>query len=163
MITLKNILVATDFGEAADVALTYGRGLAGRFGARLHVLHVAQNVYVNAIGAENFAVIAPTLQQSLEQGACTALNHLLIDRDASGPPTIPVVLTSSSPALTIVDYAKHNAIDLIVMGTHGRGALAQIVMGSVAERVVRLATCPVLTIKHPEQEFVRQEVQVAVA
>jgi len=163
MIAFKNILVATDFGEAADAALTYGRALSGRFGATLHVLHVAQNMVVNTIGAENFAVIAPTLMQNLENDARTALTQLLIDSDASGPPTKPVVLTSSSPAFAIVDDARDNAIDLIVMGTHGRGALAHLVMGSVAECVVRLATCPVLTLKHPDHEFVRQDTLVAVA
>jgi len=74
-----------------------------------------------------------------------------------------VLITSSSPAFAIVDYAREHEIDLIVMGTHGRGALAHLMMGSVAERVVRLAPCPVLTIKHPEHEFVQPDVLVAVA
>lgn len=73
------------------------------------------------------------------------------------------MLASNSPALTIVDYAMGHRIDLIVMGTHGRGALAHMVMGSVAERVVRLAPCPVLTVRHPEHEFVRPDALVPVA
>jgi nucleotide-binding universal stress UspA family protein len=157
MIGLKNILVATDFGEAADAALTYGRALADQFGATLHVLHVAQNGYINALGAENFATIAPNLQRELEKAARKELDELLIDSDGSGVRTRPVVLTSSSPAFAIVDYAGGNNIDLIVMGTHGRGTLAHIFMGSVAERVVRMAQCPVLTVKHPEHEFVRAD------
>src|SRR5439155_23986583 len=84
----------------------------------------------------------------------TRLRELVIDGDNSGPPTRPVVMTSHSPALTIAEYAKANNIDLIVMGTHGRGGLAHVVMGSVAERVVRIAPCPVMTIRHPEHEFV---------
>ena len=163
MIAVKSILVPTDFGEAADAALTYGRALARRFGATLHVLHVAQNIYVNAFGAENYAAVAPHLQQDLEEAARKELDELLIDSDKSGPPTKPVVLTSSSPAFAIVDYATTNSVDLIVMGTHGRGALAHIMMGSVAERVVRLAPCPVLTVKHPEHEFVSPDALVAVA
>lgn len=162
MITLKNILVATDFGEAADVALTYGRELAGRFGATLHVLHVADNIYINAFGAETYAAMAPDLQTELEASAPKKLDELLIDSDRSGPPTKRALLTSSSPAFAIVDFAKDNNIDLIVMGTHGRGALAHLVMGSVAERVVRLAACPVLTVRHPEHEFVLPDSPVKV-
>jgi nucleotide-binding universal stress UspA family protein len=58
------------------------------------------------------------------------------------------------PVVEILRYAKAEAIDLIVMGTHGRGKLAHLLMGSVAERVVRLAPCPVLTVHHPQREFV---------
>ena len=163
MITVKNILVATDFGEASDAALTYGRELAGRFGATLHVLHVAENVYVTTFGAETYAAMAPNLQRELEEAAHLKLNELVMDSDRSGPPTRPVVMTSTSPAYAIVDYARENGIDLIVMGTHGRGALAHLLMGSVAERVVRLAPCPVLTVRHPEHEFVRPDTLVAVA
>jgi len=163
MITMKNVLVATDFGEASDAALAYGRTLAGRFGARLHVLHVAQNIYLNAFGAENFASIAPRLQQELEDAARAELNERLIDSDKSGPPTEGVILTAASPAFTIVDYAREHDIDLIVMGTHGRGALTHFLMGSVAERVVRMAPCPVLTIKHPEHDFVQPDALAAAA
>src|SRR5579864_8386003 len=67
MMTLKNILVATDFGEAAEAALAYGRAFASRFGATLHVLHVAQNVYLGA-GAEGFVAIPPTLQEDIVEG-----------------------------------------------------------------------------------------------
>jgi nucleotide-binding universal stress UspA family protein len=154
MITVKNILVPTDFGEAADGALMYGRALAERFGATLQVLHVAQNIYVSAFGADSYAAVTPNLQEDIEDAARKQLDELLVDSDKSGPPTKRVVLTSTSPAFAIVDYAKDNNIDLIVMGTHGRGALAHAVMGSVAERVVRLAPCPVLTVRHPEHEFV---------
>jgi len=157
MIAINNILVATDFGEASDSALRYGRELATRFGATLHVLHVAQNVYVTTFGAETYAAIVPEMQDEIEKAAKKRLDEALIDSDGSGPKTKAVVMTSSSPAYAIVDYARDHAVDLIVMGTHGRGALAHIVMGSVAERVVRLATCPVLTVRHPEHEFVKPD------
>ena len=65
-----------------------------------------------------------------------------------------VLDTSDDPADAITEYAKTANIDLIVMGTNGRGAVAQLLVGSVAERVVRTAHCPVLTVKHPEHEFV---------
>jgi nucleotide-binding universal stress UspA family protein len=88
---------------------------------------------------------------------------MLVDTDGSGPTSIPVVLTASSPAQAIVEYAKDHEIDMIVIGTHGRGALAHLVMGNVAERVVRLAPCPVLTVRHPERDFVRPDALAVVA
>jgi len=163
MIALNHILVATDFSEPSEAALSYGRELATRFNATLHVLHVAQNVYITTFGAENYAAIAPDLQQQIEEDARRRLGELLIDSDKSGPKTIPAVMTASSPAFAIIDYAKDHEIDVIVMGTHGRGALAHLVMGSVAERVVRLAPCPVLTVRHPEHDFVRPDTLVVAA
>jgi nucleotide-binding universal stress UspA family protein len=162
MIAMKNILVATDFGEAADNALVYGRELATRFDATLHVLHVAENVYITAFGAETYASFAPDLQRDLEQNAQRRLHDAVLDSDGSGPTTVPVVMTSSSPAFAIVDYAREHGIDLVIMGTHGRGALGHILMGSVAERVVRLAPCPVLTIRQPGHDFVHPDGLVAV-
>jgi nucleotide-binding universal stress UspA family protein len=163
MIAIHNILVATDFGEASDSALCYGRELAGRFGATLHVLHVAENVYVTTFGAETYAAIVPEIQQEIEKAARKRLDEALIDSDHSGPPAKAIVTTSSSPAYAIVDYAREHGIDLIIMGTHGRGALAHLVMGSVAERVVRLASCPVLTVRNPEHEFVKPDTLLATA
>jgi len=162
MIAMKNVLVATDFGEAADTALAYGRELATRFGATLHVLHVAENVYITAFGAETYASFAPDLQRDIEEAAHKRLDEKLIDSDRSGPRTIPAVMTSSSPAFAIIDYAREHEIDLIIMGTHGRGTLGHFIMGSVAERVVRLAGCPVLTIRHPERDFVHPDALTAV-
>jgi nucleotide-binding universal stress UspA family protein len=161
MIALTRILVATDFSEPSDAALTYGRELAQRFGATLHVLHIAPTAAYMTFGAESYAAVSPALQQQIEDDAMHRLQELLIDSDRSGPPAVPVVVAASSPAFAIVQYARDHHADLIVMGTHGRGALAHLVMGSVAERVVRYAPCPVLTVRHPEREFVRKDALVA--
>ncbi len=142
MITLKNILVATDFGEAADAALAYGRELSRRCGATLHLLHVADNVFVTTFGNETHAAMAPDLQRTLEEAARERLHDLILDSDRGGPPTEPIILTSSSPATAIIDYAGERSMDLIVIGTHGRGVFGHLLMGSVAEKVVRLARCP---------------------
>jgi len=163
MIKLKKILVATDFSEPSDTALAYGRELANRFGATLHVLHVVQNIYVNTFGAETYLALAPGLQEEIEDDARRRLDQLVIDSDRSGPPTVPIVVTAMSLAPAIIDYARNHDIDAIVMGTHGRGAFAHMVMGSVAERVVRFAPCPVLTVRHPEHEFVQPDTLAAVA
>lgn len=163
MITLKNILVATDFSEPSDAALTYGRALARTFGATLHVVHVVGSVPTLVYGAEAYAASMPELQQELEDGARKQLADLLVDNDKRPLPVRPVVITSNAPAQAIVDYAALKRIDLIVTGTQGRGGVAHLLMGSVAERVVRSAPCPVLTVRHPEHEFVLPDALVSVA
>lgn len=163
MIALKNILVATDFSEPSDAALAYGRELARTFRAQLTVVHVVENVAARAYGADGFVFVEPDLQPAVEAAGRTQVNALLSDEDRDVLQAEAVVITSNAPALAIVDYAKMNAVDLIVMGTHGRGAVAHLLMGSVAERVVRTAPCPVLTLRHPEHEFVLPDALVAVA
>jgi len=153
MIALKNILVATDFGEAADAALAYGRELARTFDSALHVLNVADDVYVR-LGGDAYVAVLPDLQKDLEAEAKKQLDALLVDNDPKPLPIKKVVLTSSATAAAIVQYATDRNIDLIIVGTHGRGAVAHLLMGSVAERVVRTAPCPVLTVRHPEHDFV---------
>jgi nucleotide-binding universal stress UspA family protein len=131
MITIKNILVATDFSEPSDAALIYGRELARQFSATLHVFHAVENIYITTLGAENFANVAGNLQQEVEDEARRRLNELLKSKP-NEPPTIAAVLTSASPAYAIVDYAKTHDIDAIVVGTHGRSGLAHVFLGSVA-------------------------------
>jgi len=145
MIALHNILVATDFGPAAGAALTYGRALAQTFGARLHVLHALENSFLRGRSGDPHAHEAAILQRLHEQVTAddrtTLAAHVALE-------------TSDHPAEAITQYAKSANIDLIVIGTNGRGALAQLLVGSVAERVVRTAPCPVLTVRHPEHDFV---------
>ena len=163
MVTLKRILVATDFGDAAEVAFAYGRELARNFGASLDVLHVADNVLARGFAPEGYMVSYPELQRDVEEAAARQLNELVCEEDRAVLGARTVVRTSTSPALAIVDYARETQVDLIVMGTHGRGAMAHLLMGSVAERVVRTAPCPVLTVRHPEHEFVLADALVAVS
>ena len=161
MIALKRILVATDFGSAAETALAYGRALATRFGADLHLLHVTTNVYASVGMAYEYTSVPPGLQHEVDQRARTQLDALLSDEDRKVLHATAAVTTHSSPAIPIVEYASTHKVDLIILGTHGRGALAHAFMGSVAERVVRMAPCPVLTVRHPEHEFVLPDSLVA--
>lgn len=162
MIALKSIVVATDFGEASGAALAYGRELARTFGATLHVLHVADDVYVR-LGGDAYMAVLPELQKDLEVAAQKQLDELLVDNDPVPLPVKTAVLTSSATATAIVQYARDLDIDLIVVGTHGRGAMAHLLMGSVAERVVRSASCPVLTVRHPEHDFVMPDALATIA
>jgi nucleotide-binding universal stress UspA family protein len=150
MILLKRVLVATNFSPQSDAALTYGRALARSFGASLHVLHIVENYFLRP---------TPLDPRTMIEAKTRALEDLLTDQDhQSVGGARASVQVSDAPAQAIVEYARVNAIDLIVMGTHGRGAVSQMLVGSVAERVVRIAACPVLTVRHPEHEFVIPDV-----
>jgi nucleotide-binding universal stress UspA family protein len=157
MITLKNILVATDFGEAAASALAYGRELARRFDATLHILHVVDDVGARLATASGLPYDTTRLQEDLNGVEGRQLEQLVADEDRRELRAKIVQVVSPSPAREIVDYAAKAGIDLMILGTHGRSAIAHVFMGSVAERVVRLAPCPVLTVRHPEHEFIRPD------
>ena len=159
MIALKSILVATDFGEASGAALAYGRELARTFGATLHVLHVADDVYVR-LGGDAYMAVLPELQKDLEVAAQRQLDELLVDNDPIPLPVKKAVLTSSATAGAIVQYARDLGIDLIVVGTHGRTGLAHFVLGSVAERIVRRSPVPVLTVRRTEKSETGEVVPV---
>jgi nucleotide-binding universal stress UspA family protein len=162
MVVLKNVLVATDFSEASDAALTYGRDLARSYGATLHVLHNTESILVR-FSIEAPIAYLPELQTQIDDAARRRIDALVTEEDKTTLNAKSVVITSVGTAEAIVQYAKDHRIDLIVIGTHGRRALEHVLMGSVAERVVRLAPCPVLTVRHPQREFVAPDALVAVA
>jgi len=158
MILLKTILVATDFSPASAAALTYGRELATNFGAQLLVVHVAGNVLTRPYaGGDGISFVDPGLQLELEVRAHRQLEAVISAEDRKARRAQGIVLASNAPAVAIVEYAEEKGVDLVVLATHGRGAVAHLLMGSVAERVVRTAACPVLTVRHPEHEFVVAE------
>ena len=157
MIVLKTVLVATDFGEPSAVALTYGRELARTFGAALHVLHVAADISASAGAWPGLVPDVGQLQSGIEENARQQLATLISDQDRQALHTQTVVVTSAATARSIVEYAEETQADIIVVGTHGRGTMAHFVIGSVADRVVRSAPCPVLVVRHPEREFVRPQ------
>ena len=152
MIALKRILVPTDFSDASEAALNYGRALAEAFGASLHVLHVMEDPFLYASASESY-VVPLELHEQIEKSARERLNSVLSATDREKLHA-EVVLKRGSPFVEIVRYAREQDVDLIVIGTHGRGPIAHMLMGSVAEKVVRKAPCPVLTVRHPEHEFV---------
>jgi len=161
MICLTKILVATDFSEASDAALAYGRQLARAFGAGLTVFHAAENLASRGYGSEGFVFIEPDFQSQVEAAALERVRSLIADEDFQELGAEAVVVTAISPAAAIAEYARREQTDLIIVGTHGRSGVAHLMMGSVAERVVRTAPCPVLTVRHPEHEFVLPDALVA--
>lgn len=144
MIELKNILVPTDFSETAAVALRYAKPLAERFGASLHVLHVLEDPLLGW-KPEGHVVAVPKIRAGMEQGAHAQMGQLLSDEERTKFHAEMVMLWGR-PFVEVVRYAADHGIDLIVMGTHGRTGLSHLMMGSVAEKVIRLAPCPVMVV-----------------
>jgi len=154
MIALKSVLVAIDFGDPSMVALAYGRDLARSFGATLHVIHVVDDVGTSAAAMAGYGIDFERIQTEMEDSARQQVNGLLSDEDRTQLGATVAIVSSGGTANAIVDYARIHHVNLIIVGTHGRGAVAHLFVGSVAERVVRQAPCPVLTVRQPEVEFV---------
>jgi nucleotide-binding universal stress UspA family protein len=149
MITLKKILVPTDFSDHSEKAIQYGAELASKFGAELHLLHLVETVPV--MYGEG-AIYSPETKAHFKDVAARQLNDLKLD--VTDAVNVLRTVRNGHPFVETVRYAKDNDVDLIVIGTHGRGAIAHMLLGSVAERVVRKAPCPVLVVRDQEHDFV---------
>lgn len=154
MPNVKSILMPTDFSDTSEEAVEYARLLADKFGATLHLLHVVQDPYTQPWGAEAYGVSLPNLLQEMEQNARARLETVLSEAERTKF-NVQMEVKVGSPFVEIIRYATDKEIDLIVMGTHGRGAVAHMFLGSVAEKVVRKAACPVLTVRQPGHEYVQ--------
>ena len=139
----KHILVPTDLSESAEQALDYACELARTIGATVHLLHV---IGIPALGMPEIglAMTSMTIDQMAVDGQ-TALDHLLETRCSA---TRGQALVRTGEARDVINQtAKELGVDLIVMGTHGRHGLSRVLLGSVAESVVRSAPCAVLTVR----------------
>jgi nucleotide-binding universal stress UspA family protein len=163
MLHLKNILVATDFSDCSDSALRYGRELAHRFGARLHVLHALEVPPLQLVGTEALVTISPELRVEIEGEARAKLDTLVTPDDRRTLRAATAIRDRQTPTEAITRYATDEKVDLIVLGTHGRHGVSRLLMGSVAEKVVRSAPCPVLTVRRQERDFVVAGAPVAAA
>src|SRR5262245_31510576 len=141
MIRLQRILFPTDFSQSSQAAETYACELARQFGAELHVLYVLQDVTL-AMPEPGSVFAMPAL--NLDEVQQSAQQVLSTVPAASWPQARIVRHTSrGAPWAEIIRIATENRMDLIVMGTHGRSGLPHVLLGSVAEKVVRHAGCPV--------------------
>ena len=149
MTNIARILVPTDFSAASDGALTYARSLARQFGASINLVHVFEDPFTSGAFIGDGTVTMPLdLRQSLERLA----HEQLAARHAAHLGILPLSSTDlliGPTAKRIVEHAEKTHADLIVMGTHGRSGLGHLLLGSVAEKVVRTAKCPVLTAREP--------------
>ena len=141
----KRILVPTDFSAQAEAALNYGKMLAETCGASLLVLHVIEDPLPGFKMPDGVCPIK-AIKKQLESESAEQLEKLLTSEERQ---KFRAELTAEwgIPYAKVLEFASTRQADLIVMGTHGRGAIERLVMGNVAERVVRLAPCPVLTIR----------------
>jgi nucleotide-binding universal stress UspA family protein len=145
--SVTRILVPIDFSEPSDAALDYAMVLASRLGASLFLLHAFEDPLVSGgvFAAEMYAPMPEHLRESLLEDAKRRLGERLAKVESRFNPVAE--LYTGPPAKAILEFAKTQNIDLIVIGTHGRGGMAHLLLGSVAERVVRTAPCPVLTVR----------------
>ena len=172
MILLTRILVPVDFSDTSHVAVTYGVALARQFKATLIVLHVEERHEFDVI-VEGERVVEESLlaeeaekpgtpptpateDQVVHSAARHLLEKILTAEDEAGVQVDFELCASGAggAATEIMRFAKQRDVDLIVMGTRGRGFVEHMLMGSVAEKVVRHAPCPVLTVRSHEHEFV---------
>ncbi len=154
MIKLSKLLYPTDFSELSTYALRYAKSFAQAYRAELHCLHVVDEAYQYWVAMGPDGVPMGPATEDVMQSAQKDMDKFAAEHLANADGNVITKVVLGRPFMEIIRYARHTEIDLIVLATHGRTGLSHVLMGSVAERVVRKATCPVLTIRHPEHEFV---------
>ena len=152
MIKLKTILAPVDFSETSVIALNHAKALAERFDATLHLLHVLPDPHAQAWSIEAAGVPVDQMQERWSEEAKQRLAEALTDEERRSFRAVSDTRVGH-PFVEIIRYAKAHDVDLIVLGTHGRGAIEHMLLGSVAEKVVRKAPCPVLTVREGQQSF----------
>jgi nucleotide-binding universal stress UspA family protein len=155
MIRMKNILVPTDFSDFSRLALDYAITIAQTFKASIILIHVTPEKELDSI-RQISPYLEPGRIEELLKGRESEdrkqLNEFIPPEKKEGIET-EAIHRVGTPFLEIIKVAKEKEVDLIVMATHGRSGLSHILFGSVAEKVVRKSTCPVLSIRPPEHEF----------
>jgi nucleotide-binding universal stress UspA family protein len=148
---IRAVLAPTDFSRHAERAVRIACGLAEKFGASLHLLHVMPDV-IAPVGPDPSLVTALPAEYytDMERESLDALSKL-IDDSWGRPKSLETAVLWGDAVDGITSYAKEHDIDLIVVSTHGRTGLSHVLMGSVAERIVRESPCPVLTIRNHEK------------
>jgi nucleotide-binding universal stress UspA family protein len=147
MLTVRTLLVAVDFSDTAIEATGYGRELARFFGAAVHLLHVVPDPLQQPWAIEAPGLDFPGLSDQWRAESRERLHALAAEAGLAESTTVLAVAVGV-PHRVIVDYAKEHEADMIVLGSHGHGPVVHFLLGSVAERVVRQAVCPVLIVPH---------------
>jgi nucleotide-binding universal stress UspA family protein len=151
-IQIQRILLATDFSPHSAIAAKYACELVERFGAELHLLH-ALETHLATTPVFGIAMVLPQYLHESRVAAEKALARILDPQWSAGHKFVPAIVDGPAK-VEIVRYARTHAIDLIVLATHGRSGLDHVIIGSVAEAVVRTAPCPVLTVRPEGHQFV---------
>lgn len=151
-IRIQKILLPTDFSDLSGIATQYACDLATKYDAELHLLHTLES-HPTSTPEFVMGLALPTYVAESKAAVETALTRVVAPEWANGRRVSHVVL-EGSPKTEIIRYAREHKIDLIVLSTHGRTGLTHVLMGSVAESVVRTAPCPVLTVRPAGQPSV---------
>jgi len=149
VLEIRTILAPTDFSAHSAKALRYACGLAERFGAELHLLHVLSDFVATGPEPLMTPVLPPEFYTESETQSQSALEKA-IEPSWGKPASVQTTVRWGEIVEEIVLEAKEKSIDLVVIATHGRTGLGHVLLGSVAERIVREAPCPVLTIRDRE-------------
>jgi nucleotide-binding universal stress UspA family protein len=150
MIEIQKILVPTDFSEYSQHAVKYAVALAQSFKAKLYVVHV----WDQSIAVGPTETFHTEIWVEAEKSEKERLNQVTQGLRTEGIDA-ESVFVSGTAYIEIAKTAKELDVDLITLATHGRTGLSHLVFGSTAEKIIRLAPCPVLVVKHPEHEFVK--------
>lgn len=152
MLKVERILCPTDFSDFSERAFDYGLSLARQYNAQLYLLHIVRPVI---IGYPEYAIpdSVNEFYGELREHAEEQLREFAKVHNKGGVHTT-VVVEEGVVTESILDFAQENAVDMIVMGTHGRRGLQRLTLGSVTERVLRKAACPVLAVRRPAHDFV---------
>ena len=155
MPNFNKILAPSDFSEDSKLALGYALTLAQKFSSEIIVVHVDQPLAPVMVSELNPGLDVSTMNRIAEEQRLLALKELddTVGRLRESGVKTRGLMRVGAPFLEIIHAAQSEVADLIVMGTHGRTGLAHVLMGSVAERVVNKAPCPVLTVRHPDRKF----------
>lgn len=151
MIEVKRVLFPTDFSECAAEAKDYACDLANRYGAEMHVIHAVHNASLEVpdfgmgLAFPGYVENLPHQRKELADAALAALHKL--DFSELTSQNVKYEVDFGQPFLCVLDYADKHDIDLIVLGTHGRTGLSHVLLGSVAERIIQRAKCPVMTVR----------------
>jgi len=153
MIRLAKMLVPTDFSEDSEQAARYAVELAKRFQAEIHCVHVV-DIPADLLSTSAYYMTGPS-EQFIDQIREESKKNLetFAKKNLEGV-EVRTVFLEGSPFVEIIRYARDHQIDLVVIATHGRTGLRHVLFGSVAEKVVRKAPCPVLVVKREERDFV---------
>jgi len=150
VIKIERILFPTDFSECAEHAQQYATELAKRFETKLYLMHVLDTRIYGHL--EPFANTVWSIYDAKEQAA-KSITEIVPEKERKAL-QVESLVREGTPFVEIIKFAKEAEIDLIVLGTHGRTGLTHMLIGSVAEKVVRKAPCPVLTIRPDNVDFV---------
>jgi len=155
MSQIRRILYPTDFSEHSLAALPLAIDLASHYGAELHCLHAVdiEHEYFMEGGYIVPLRTEPIDSEQLRRVASRHMEEFVSQHMSALDGSVRQVVVLGKPFEQIVRHARHEKIDLIVIGTHGHSALASMLLGSVAEKVIRKAPCAVLSVRHPEHEF----------